>query len=124
MKCSISVLERNESDEGRIKAVWNKLNEEELLVYKRALPGQEKKKTQDELQNYEPQVEDEIPSNFKVVKFTPLQVDEFKYAPPPVIADQRRKFHEYESLAQPFKRDRRFLHVLNVQDWVTTEVNP
>ena len=44
MKCSITVLERNESDEGRIKAVWNKLNEEELLVYKRALPGQEKKK--------------------------------------------------------------------------------
>ena len=55
------------------------------------MPGEEKKKSEDELLQYEPQVESGVPLNFKVIEFLPIRVDHLLLAPPPVVADQRRK---------------------------------
>eukprot|EP00347_Sterkiella_histriomuscorum_P023278 403335260 len=108
-----------------LKTIWNRLSDEEHLVYKRPMPGQDKQDIKDELLQYEPQCEDEIPSNFKIIIFTPFEIDHFMFAPPAVIADQRRKPQQYESLAQPFKKDRRFKHLVEVDNdkqWITKEL--
>ena len=70
--------------------------------------------------------EHQIPRNFAVVEFTPIEVDHLICAPPSVVADSRRKPQQYESLTQPFKKDRRFVHRVDdaTNEWVTSEVNP
>ena len=75
---------------------------------------------------YEPQIENFIPLNFLVAHFIPFYIDQFVFAQPSVIADSRRKPKEYESLAQPFKKDRRFEHTFSEEDqsWKVSEVNP
>ena len=54
-----------------------------------------------------------MPQNFMVLKFSPYLVDHLLMAKPEVVADSRRKPQQYESLAQPFKKSRRFVHRLN-----------
>ena len=80
------------------------------------MPGDRKQQLadKDELLQYEPQMieENQIPSNLCLVEFIPDKVDHLLLAPPAVIADQRRKPQQYESLAQPFKKDRRFYHTI------------
>ncbi|TNV75737.1 hypothetical protein FGO68_gene13588 [Halteria grandinella] len=121
-----SITSSNSQLQTAFKSIWTSLNDDELLSFKRACPGDEKKKSGDELLQYEPQVEDQIPSNFVVVELIPERIDHFLMAPPPVVADQRRKPQQYESLAQPFKKDRRFLHTINEEgtQWNTVEINP
>ena len=67
--------------------IWQSLNDDELITFKRAMPGEEKKRSQDELLQYEPQVESGIPLNFKLIEFLPVRVDHLLLAPPPVVAD-------------------------------------
>ena len=76
------------------------------------MPGQPKVNNPDVMQVYEPQVieEHQIPANFTVVEFTPVEVDHLIIAPPPVVADSRRRPQIHESLTTPFKKDRRFIH--------------
>ena len=82
------------------ESIWKTLTDDVKMSYRSAVPGQKKKDTTaDELNQYEAQVEDKIPSNFLVVELTPLKVDHTVYAPPAVVADQRRKPQQYESLA-------------------------
>ncbi|CDW78218.1 UNKNOWN [Stylonychia lemnae] len=120
----LSYLDEITANRFLVEQVWNQLSDEERLVYKRPLPGLDKQEIKDELQHYEPQIEDLIPRNFKVVKLICHDFDHFMMAPPPVIADQRRKPQQYESLAQPFKKDRRFRHQFDEQtkEWFTKEL--
>jgi hypothetical protein len=127
LKSTVNVLEfktGNEESKEIVQKIWGQQSEDELLSFKRPWPGTEKVEIKDELQKYEPQVEDEIPDNFKIIQFIPLSVDHYMYAPPPVIADARRKPQEYESLAQPFKKDRRFMHTFDDNNWNIKEINP
>ncbi len=75
------------------------MNDDELLLYKRPQPGLPLKKAEDELLQYEPQVESGIPDTFVVLELRPTHIDHLMMAPPPVVADQRRKPQQYESLA-------------------------
>lgn len=78
------------------------------------------------MQQYEPQVvgNEQAFDNFMPVHFQALKVDHLIMAPPQVVADSRRKPQQYESLAQPFKKDRRFIHTQGESGWETSEVNP
>ncbi len=124
----------NPADNSKVLAIWKLHSDEEQLRFKAPISGLPKAQlSSDALQQYEPQVieEHQIPSNFTVVTFTPIEVDHLLVAPPSVVADSRRKPQQYESLTQPFKKDRRFIHVLNnasdsdtTKQWTTTEVNP
>ena len=72
------------------------------MALKAPQPGEIKTLTKtDELNDYEPQMIDEhqIPANFCVLEFSPIKIDHLLMAPPAVIADQRRKPQQYESLA-------------------------
>lgn len=127
MKCSLGLIKpKSNSTQERslIERVWSQLSEDEVLSFKRCWPGEERQEVKDELQKYEPQLEDEIPANFTIVKFVPQEVDFVVYAPPAVIADQRRKPQQYESIPQPFKKDRRLKHWVEQEEWKTKEVNP
>ncbi len=106
--------------------MWRTLPDEQQLAFKSAQPGLPKAAQSDALQQYEPQALDldKTLSNFALVTFTPHRVDHLIMAPPQVVADSRRKPQQYESLAQPFKRDRRFLHEWTDGAWTTVEVNP
>lgn len=133
------------SDSAILLDIWNAQCDDDKMSYRAAISGQVKSTVQklqsaidakdgkgagvtDELNQYEPQQEDAVPRNFLAIELLPFQVDHTVYAPPAVIADQRRKPQQYESIAQPFKKDRRFLHVLQgdvgQQEWLTTEINP
>ena len=68
--------------------------------------------------------EHQIPGNFVVAGFDIVSVDHTISKKEEVVADSRRKPQQYESLAQPFKKDRRFRHSRAGDAWVTTEVNP
>ena len=88
------------------------------MALKSAKPGEVKQAAKtDELNSYDPQMieEHQIPSNLCLLEFLPVKVDHLLMAPPAVIADQRRKPQQYESLAQPFKKDRRFVHKFNAE---------
>ena len=97
MKCKLDVWNSSTVQQGSSQIqisfdkIWKSLNDDELLSFKRAQPGEVKKKTEDELLHYEPQVENLIPLNFNVIQLEPYSVDHFLMAPPPVVADQRRK---------------------------------
>jgi hypothetical protein len=60
------------------------------------------------------------------------EVDHFFEAPPQVVADTRHKVQKHESLLQPSKKDRRFIHQSNVTEkegkrsveWELLTLNP
>eukprot|EP00356_Strombidium_inclinatum_P005887 CAMPEP_0170501052 /NCGR_PEP_ID=MMETSP0208-20121228/36999_1 /TAXON_ID=197538 /ORGANISM="Strombidium inclinatum, Strain S3" /LENGTH=77 /DNA_ID=CAMNT_0010779379 /DNA_START=275 /DNA_END=505 /DNA_ORIENTATION=+ len=77
------------------------------MTYRAALSGNVRSMAaKTDMNTYEPQYEDAIPANFIACVFIPTQIDQTVYAPPNVVADSRRKPQQYESITQPFKKDR------------------
>ena len=92
IKCNINIWDSSSTDLDasvgtQLSTIWKSLNDDETLSFRRACPGEEKKKSGDELLQYEPQVENTIPLNFKLIELVPIQVDHLLFAPPPVVAD-------------------------------------
>ena len=99
------------------KLIWKKLTDDQQLEFKSRKPEEKislhqmlEQKKEDVLNDYEPQFVDGIPDNFRIVKLCPVKIDHLLTAPPQVVADNRRKPQNYESLTTPFKKNRRFLH--------------
>ena len=77
---------------------------------------------------------DNIPDSFQIVRLTPIKVDHLIRHMPECVADSRRKPVHYESLAMPYKKDRRFIHEYAIvedkendtsnQEWLLREINP
>lgn len=52
MKCKVEVLDSkdaNEENRALVAQIWGALTDEDYLVYKRALPGEDKQEIKDEL---------------------------------------------------------------------------
>ena len=83
----------DEESSKKVLAYWQKHPDDLQINFKAAMPGQPKVQNSDALQQYEPQVieEHQIPTNFSVIEFTPVEVDHLINAPPSVVADSRRK---------------------------------
>ena len=75
--------------------------DDQKIAYRAAISGTVKNlvNKNDIATSYEPQMDDHIPENFLVLELSPAKVDQTILAPPAVIADQRRKPQQYESLA-------------------------
>ncbi len=131
MLCSSIVISRDSKDlpealNGVFEKVWEQQSDDDKMTYRAALSGNPKSMAaKTDMNSYEPEQEDAVPANFMACVFIPERIDQTIYAPPNVVADSRRKPQQYESIAQPFKKDRRFLFTVKESaEWEIKEINP
>ena len=116
-------------DEKKIKECWDKLNNEEKLLYEVISPetlkiDAFKEKKMDDLSKFEAQEELLPNDNFSLVYLIPFEVDYFIYPMPQVIANSRKP--NFESLYKPPKKTRRYYFIYNFNNnkWLNKELNP
>ena len=116
-------------DEKKIKECWDKLNNEEKLLYEVISPetlkiDAFKEKKMDDLSKFEAQEELLPNDNFSLVYLIPFEVDYFTYPMPQVIANSRKP--NFESLYKPPKKTRRYYFIYNFNNnkWLNKELNP
>jgi len=109
-----------------LKMIWEKINKEEKNEFHNKLPDSKtiEKEQLTDMDRFNSPDKIEISENFTIILYEPLEVEHSIFPMPQVVADARHT--KFESLFQPYKVQRKYVHSFNEekQVWSICAINP
>ncbi|EGR30668.1 hypothetical protein IMG5_126240 [Ichthyophthirius multifiliis] len=98
---------------------WDRNENEKRKLYHETHP--DTYKVNNDLDKYNLQSKNNLSPNYAILIFRPYMIEHSCFIMPQVIANGRKQF---ESIFKPYKKNQKFIHQIEKNEWKVYELNP